>query len=84
MSRCGNDLLLLNDLAANGAVLALGLAGFGAGGGDCRVDDLGVSLGGNRRAGAYFLAAVLAVGIAGIAGHGAGCFLGITKFCVLM
>ena len=43
-----------------------------------------VVLGGNSRAGAYFLAAILAVGVAGVAGLGAGCFLGITKFCVLM
>ena len=43
-----------------------------------------MSLGGNSRAGAYFLAAILAVGVAGVAGLGAGCFLGITKFCVLM
>ena len=43
-----------------------------------------MSLGGNSRAGAYFLATILAVGVAGVAGLGAGCFLGITKFCVLM
>ena len=80
----GNLCLCHENLIANRAMFAFGLAGCGAGGVDCRVDDLGVSLGGNRRAGAYFLAAILAVGIAGIAGHGAGCFLGITKFCVLM
>ena len=65
-------------------MFAFGLAGCGAGRLDCRVDDLGVSLGGNSRAGAYFLAAILAVGVAGVAGLGAGCFLGITKFCVRM
>ena len=81
----GWNLCLCNDdCVADGAVLALGLAGLRAGRLDCRVGDLGMSLGGNSRAGAYFLAAILAVGVAGVAGLGAGCFLGITKFCVLM
>ena len=65
-------------------MFAFGLAGCGAGSCNSFVDDLGMSLGGNSRAGAYFLAAILAVGVAGIAGHGAGCVLGITNFCVLM
>ena len=43
-----------------------------------------MSLGGNSRAGAYFLAAILAVGVAGVAGLGAGCVLGIANFCVRM
>ena len=123
MSLRGNLFLCNKNLVADGAVLALGLAGFGAGGFNCRVDDLGVSRCGNLfcfgrmadRAGkglyalvfagrfgrdlalvpavslrgnnltvADLLMAVRAVGVAGIAGHGAGCFLGITKFCVLM
>ena len=67
----GNLCLCHENLIANRAMFAFGLAGCGAGGVDCRVDDLGVSLGGNRRAGAYFLAAILAVGIAGIAILGA-------------
>ena len=65
-------------------MFTLSLAGCGAGSCNSFVDDLDMSLGGNSRAGAYFLAAILAVGVAGVAGLGAGCFLGITKFCVLM
>ena len=81
----GRDNFLCNkNLIADGAVFTLSLAGCGAGSCNSFVDDLGMSLGGNSRAGAYFLAAILAVGVAGVAGLGAGCFLGITKFCVLM
>ena len=47
MSLRGKLLLRNDDLVADGAVLALGLTGFCAGGGDCRVDDLGVPLRGN-------------------------------------
>ena len=79
-----DDLLCNDDLVTDRAMLAFGQSGLRAGGGDCRVDDLGVFRCGNSRAGAYFLAAILAVGIAGVAWLGAGCFLGITKFCVLM
>ena len=79
-----DDLLCNDDLVTDRAMLAFGQSGLRAGGGDCRVDDLGVSLGGNSRAGAYFLAAIRTVGVAGVAWLGAGCFLGITKFCVLM
>ena len=43
-----------------------------------------MSLGGNSRAGAYFLAAILAVGVAGIAGHGAGCVLRVADFGIFM
>ena len=79
------NLFLCNkNLVADGAVFTLSLAGCGAGWLDCRVGDLGVSLGGNSRAGACFLAAIRTVGVAGVAWLGAGCFLGITKFCVLM
>ena len=78
----GWNLCLCNDdCVADGAVLALGLAGLRAGRLDCRVGDLGMSLGGNSRAGAYFLAAILAVGVAGVAGLGAGCFLGLIFMC---
>ena len=80
----GNLFLCYKHFIANRAMFALGLAGFGAGRFDCRVDDLGVSLGGNSRAGAYFLAAILAVGIAGIAILGASGGFRVTKFCVLM
>ena len=96
-SRSGRDLALIptvsirgnlslrnDDCVADGAVFTLSLAGCGAGWLDCRVGDLGVSLGGNSRAGACFLAAIRTVGVAGVAWLGAGCFLGITKFCVLM
>ena len=43
-----------------------------------------MTLSGNSRAGAYFLAAILAVGVAGIAGHGAGCVLGVADFGIFM
>ena len=84
VSRCGNHCLCHENLIADRAMFAFGLAGFGAGRLNRRINDYGVSLGGNSLAGAYFLAAILAVGIAGVAWLGAGCFLGITKFCVLM
>ena len=79
-----NFFLCNKHFIANRAVFTLSLAGCGAGSCNSFVDDLGMSLGGNSRAGAYFLAAILAVGVAGVAGLGAGCFFGITKFCVLM
>ena len=79
-----DNFLCNKNLIADGAVFTLSLAGCGAGRLDCRVDDLGVSLGGNSRAGAYFLAAILAVGVAGVAILGAGCVLGIANFCVRM
>ena len=47
MSLRGNLCLCHENLIADRAVLALGLTGFCAGGGDCLVDDLGVSLRGN-------------------------------------
>ena len=84
MSLGGNNFLLDKNFVADRAVLALGLSGFFAGRRNGRIDNLRMTLSGNSRAGAYFLAAILAVGVAGIAGLGAGCFLGITKFCVLM
>ena len=43
----GNHCLCHENLIADGAMLALGLAGFGAGGFHCLVDDLGVSRCGN-------------------------------------
>ena len=79
-----NLFLRYKHFIANRAMFAFGLAGCGAGSCNSFVNDLGMSLGGNSRAGAYFLVAILAVGVAGVAGLGAGCFLGITKFCVLM
>ena len=80
----GNLSLRNDDCVADRAMFAFGLAGFGAGGFHCRVDDLGVSLGGNRRAGAYFLAAILAVGIAGIAILGASGVFRVADLGVLM
>ena len=65
-------------------MFAFGLAGHRAGSLDCRVNDLGVPLGGDLFATCYLFVTILAVGVAGVAGLGAGCFLGITKFCVLM
>ena len=43
-----------------------------------------VALGGNSRAGAYFLAAILAVGVAGVAILGAGCVLRVADFGIFM
>ena len=84
MSLGGNNFLLDNNFVADRAVLALGQSCFLAGCRNSSIDNLGMSLSGNDLAGSYYLTAILAVGVAGIAGHGAGCFLGITKFCVLM
>ena len=47
MSLRGKLLLRNDDLVADGAVLALGLSGFGAGSSDCGINNLGVSLRGN-------------------------------------
>ena len=43
-----------------------------------------MSLGENSRAGAYFLAAILAVGVAGVAILGAGCVLRVADFGIFM
>ena len=79
-----NFFLCNKHFIANRAMFAFGLAGCGAGSCNSFVDDLGVSLGGNSRAGAYFLAAILAVGVAGVAGLGAGCFLRVADFGIFM
>ena len=81
---CRNFFLCNKHFIANRAMFAFGLAGYGAGSCNSFVDDLGMSLGGNSRAGAYFLAAILAVGVAGIAGHGAGCVLRVADFGIFM
>ena len=65
-------------------MLALGLSGFFAGRRNGRIDNFLMTLSGNSRAGAYFLAAILAVGVAGIAGHGAGCVLRVADFGIFM
>lgn len=44
---CWNILLCHDDFAADGAVLALGLAAFGAGGRNSSIRDLGMTRGGN-------------------------------------
>ena len=81
----GRNLGLCNDdLIADGAVLALGLAGCGAGSCNSFVNDLGVSLGGDDLAFLHLLVADGAVGVAGVAGHCAGGVLGISHFRVLM
>ena len=84
MSLGGNNFLLDNNFVADRAVLALGLSGFFAGRRNGRIDNFLMSLSGNSRAGAYFLAAILAVGVAGIAGHGAGCVLRVADFGIFM
>ena len=80
----GNLCLCHENLIANGAVLALGLAGFGAGGGDCRVDDLGVPLCGNHFTAADLITALPAVGIAGVTGSGTGGVLRIANLRIGM
>ena len=65
-------------------MLALGLSGFFAGRRNGRIDNFLMTLSGNSRAGAYFLAAILAVGVAGIAGHGAGCVIRVADFGIFM
>ena len=81
----GGEFLLCNDdRVADGAVLALGLAGFRAGRLDPCVNDLGVSLGGDFLAILHLLVADGAVGIAGVAILSAGGLLGISHFRVLM
>ena len=84
MSLGGNNFLLDNNFVADRAVLALGQSCFLASYRNSSIDNLGMSLSGNSRAGAYFLAAILAVGVAGIAGHGASCVLGIADFGIFM
>ena len=84
MSLGGNNFLLDNNFVADRAVLALGLSGFFAGRRNGRIDNFLMTLSGNSRAGAYFLAAILAVGVAGIAGHGAGCVLRVADFGIFM
>ena len=65
-------------------MLALGQSCFLAGCRNSSIDNLGMSLSGNDLAGAYFLAAILAVGVAGVAGHGAGCVLRVADFGIFM
>ena len=80
----GNLFLRFDNRSADRAVRAFGLAGCGAGSCNSFVDDLGMSLGENSRAGAYFLAAILAVGVAGVAILGAGCVLRVADFGIFM
>ena len=80
----GNLFLRFDNRSADRAVRACGLAGCGAGSCNSFVDDLGMSLGENSRAGAYFLAAILAVGVAGVAILGAGCVLRVADFGIFM
>ena len=74
----GNHSLLNERSAADFAVRAFGLAGRGAGRLDGRVNDLGVSLGGDDLAFLHLLVADGAVGVAGVAVCGAGGVLGIS------
>ena len=80
----GNLCLCHENLIADRAVLAFGLAGFGAGGGDCLVDDLGVSLRGNHFTAADLITALPAVGIAGVTGSGTGGVLRIANLRIGM
>ena len=84
VSRCENDLLLLNDLAANGTLDAVRQSGFGAG--SCLAGDslLFVSRCRNNLTVADLLIAVLAVGIAGISGLGASGVFRVADLGVLV
>ena len=84
MSLGGNNFLLDNNFVADRAVLALGLSGLFAGRRNGKIDNFLMSLSGNSRAGAYFLAAILAVGVAGVAVLGAGCVLRVADFGIFM
>ena len=75
MSLRGNLCLCHENLIANGAVLALGLAWLGAGGGDCRVDDLGVPLRGNLLHAGENCVTLRALGTDFVSGLSAGCRL---------
>ena len=65
-------------------MLALGQSCFLAGCRNSSIDNFLMSLSGNSRAGAYFLAAILAVGVAGIAVFGTSCVLGVADFGIFM
>ena len=73
MASSRNDFLCNDDLATNGAMLALGQTGFGTGGGDSFVNDLGVPQSVSNSLSHDHGAAVTAVGAFGQAGGGAGC-----------
>ena len=78
VSRCRNLRLLDQHLVTDRAMLAFGQSGLRAGGGDCLVDDLGMSLCGN-----HFLSnknlvadgAVLALGQSGLRAGGSDCLV---------
>ena len=65
-------------------MLALGQSCFLAGCRNSSIDNLGMSLSGNDLAGSYYLTAILAVGVAGIAVFGTSCVLFIADFGVLV
>ena len=80
----GNLFLRFDNRSADRAVRAFGLAGRGAGRLDGRVNDLGVSLGGDDLAFLHHLVADGAVGVAGVAILGAGCVLRVADFGIFM
>ena len=65
-------------------MLALGQSCFLAGCRNSSIDNFGMSLSGNDLAGSYYLTAILAVGVAGVAGHGASCVLSVADFGIFM
>ena len=72
----GNHFLCNDNLVADGAVLAFGLAGLGAGRSLCCVNDFGVSLGGNHFLCKEYLVtdgAVLALSLAGLGAGSLDC-----------
>ena len=75
MSLRGNLCLCHENLIADGAVLALRQSGLRAGGSDCLVDDLGVSLRGNLLHAGENCVTLRALGTGFVSGHSAGCGL---------
>ena len=80
----GNLFLRFDNRSADRAVRACGLAGHGAGRLDGRVNDLGVSLGGDGLTFLHHLVADGAVGVAGVAGRCAGGALGTSHLSARM
>ena len=80
----GNLCLCHENFFADRAMLAFGQSGLCAGGGDCLVDDLGVSLRGNHFTAADLITALPAVGIAGVTGSGTGGVLRIANLRIGM
>ena len=72
MAQSINSLLSNQNIAAYGAVLALGQTGFGTGGCHCRIDHFGMTLGVHIAVGVGIVAAGASVGSEALLGTGGG------------